>query len=98
MPAQLAHALIVEDPQAKSSLPCRHVLVTMEMPGLDGRHLPKLPERVDEPGDLPSPEYDGYREVTTAFIDGNKYDAKDPIGYINSFEIGNKEDEALSKQ
>ncbi|MCA9136020.1 MAG: ABC transporter substrate-binding protein, partial [Planctomycetales bacterium] len=51
-----------------------------------------------EPGDLPSPEYDGYREVTTAFIDGNKYDAKDPIGYINSFEIGNKEDEALSKQ
>lgn len=48
--------------------------------------------------DLPSPDYDGYREVTTAFIDGNKYDAKDPIGYINSFDIGNKEDEALAKQ
>lgn len=53
--------------------------------------------KIDET-DLPPAGYDGYREVTTAFIDGNKYDAKDPIGYINSFEIGNKEDEALSGQ
>ncbi|MDH7444185.1 CmpA/NrtA family ABC transporter substrate-binding protein [Aquimarina sp. 2201CG14-23] len=37
------------------------------------------------------PKTDGYKPVTTDFIDGNKYDAKDPIGYINSFGIGNKE-------
>ncbi len=37
------------------------------------------------------PKTDGYKPVTTDFIDGKKYDAKDPIGYINSFEIGNKE-------
>ncbi len=37
------------------------------------------------------PTTDGYKPATTDFIDGNKYDAKDPIGYINSFTIGNKE-------
>ncbi|ANW95044.1 nitrate ABC transporter substrate-binding protein [Wenyingzhuangia fucanilytica] len=37
------------------------------------------------------PETDGYKPVTTDFIDGNKYDGKDPIGYINSFKIGNKD-------
>ncbi len=37
------------------------------------------------------PDTDGYKPATSAFIDGNTYDAKDPIGYINSFEIGNKE-------
>jgi len=44
------------------------------------------------------PETDGYKPATTKFIDGNAYDAKDPIGYINSFEIGNKDDEALKAQ
>jgi len=43
------------------------------------------------PGELPAASYDGYREPTTDFIDGNKYDARDPIGYINSFKIGNKD-------
>ncbi len=37
------------------------------------------------------PTTDGYKPATTDFIDGNKYDAKDPLGYINSFKIGNKE-------
>lgn len=37
------------------------------------------------------PTTDGYKPATTDFIDGNKYDAKDPIGYINSFKIGNKD-------
>ncbi len=37
------------------------------------------------------PVTDGYKPATTDFIDGNKFDAKDPIGYINSFKIGNKE-------
>ena len=37
------------------------------------------------------PETDGYKPVTTDFIDGASYDAKDPIGYINSFQIGNKD-------
>lgn len=38
------------------------------------------------------PDTDGYKAATTDFIDGNAYDGKDPIGYINSFEIGNKEE------
>ncbi|MEQ8878796.1 MAG: CmpA/NrtA family ABC transporter substrate-binding protein [Cyclobacteriaceae bacterium] len=37
------------------------------------------------------PETDGYKAVTSDFIDGNAYDGKDPIGYINSFNIGNKD-------
>ena len=41
--------------------------------------------------EIPAADYDGYREVTTDFIDGKQYDAKDPIGYINSFTIGNKD-------
>ena len=40
------------------------------------------------------PETDGYKEVSSDFIDGKTYDGKDPIGYINSFSIGNK-DESL---
>lgn len=40
------------------------------------------------------PDTDGYKPATTDFIDGNKYDAKDPLGYINSFKIGNKESQA----
>lgn len=51
-----------------------------------------------EETDLPKAGYDGYREPTDAFIDGNAYDAKDPIGYINSFAIGNKEAAELEKQ
>ncbi|WNJ17845.1 CmpA/NrtA family ABC transporter substrate-binding protein [Pontibacter sp. G13] len=38
------------------------------------------------------PETDGYKAPTTDFIDGNSYDGKDPIGYINSFQIGIKEE------
>ncbi|WP_345004124.1 CmpA/NrtA family ABC transporter substrate-binding protein [Snuella lapsa] len=38
------------------------------------------------------PTTDGYKPATTDFIDGKVYDAKDPIGYINSFAIGNKEE------
>lgn len=44
-----------------------------------------------DPKEFPAADYAGYREVTTDFIDGKQYDAKDPIGYINSFEIGNKD-------
>jgi len=47
-----------------------------------------------EEGKIPAtdiPSTDGYKPATTAFIDGTKYDAKDPIGYINSFKIGNKD-------
>ena len=36
------------------------------------------------------PTTDGYKPATTEFIDGKSYNAKDPIGYINSFKIGNK--------
>ena len=37
------------------------------------------------------PETDGYKPATSEFIDGVAYDAKDPIAYINSFDIGNKD-------
>ncbi len=45
-------------------------------------------------GQIPAsdiPDTDGYKPATTDFIDGTAYDAKDPIGYINSFTIGNKD-------
>ncbi len=51
-----------------------------------------------DPNEIPVAGYDGYREVTSDFIDGKTYDAKDPIGYINSFEIGNKEPASLAQQ
>lgn len=37
------------------------------------------------------PETDGYKPPTADFIDGKTYDGKDPVGYINSFTIGNKD-------
>ncbi|MBD0403265.1 CmpA/NrtA family ABC transporter substrate-binding protein [Flammeovirga sp. EKP202] len=40
------------------------------------------------------PQTDGYKAPTKDFIDGKLFDGKDPLGYINSFEIGNK-DEAM---
>lgn len=46
-----------------------------------------------EEGKIPTsdiPKTDGYKPATTDFIDGKTFDAKDPIGYINSFAIGNK--------
>ncbi|MCM8569107.1 ABC transporter substrate-binding protein [Gramella jeungdoensis] len=51
-----------------------------------------------EEGHIPAsdiPETDGYKPATSEFIDGNTYDAKDPIGYINSFKIGNKDESSL---
>ncbi|MFY0712671.1 ABC transporter substrate-binding protein [Seonamhaeicola sp. NFXS20] len=47
-----------------------------------------------EEGNIPAtdiPETNGYKPATSNFIDGTTYDAKDPIGYINSFKIGNKD-------
>ncbi len=41
------------------------------------------------------PETDGYKAPTSDFIDGKVYDAKDPLGYINSFKIGNKDESAI---
>ncbi|MFT6867282.1 MAG: nitrate/nitrite transport system substrate-binding protein [Cyclobacteriaceae bacterium] len=37
------------------------------------------------------PKTDGYKTPTSDFIDGISYDGKDPIGYINSFKVGNKD-------
>lgn len=54
----------------------------------------KAAELLVAEGHIPAsdiPNTDGYKPVTTDFIDGNSYDAKDPIGYINSFAIGNKD-------
>ncbi|MEP3389857.1 MAG: CmpA/NrtA family ABC transporter substrate-binding protein [Reichenbachiella sp.] len=41
------------------------------------------------------PKTDGFKPATAEFIDGITYDGKDPIGYINSFEIGNKDEKIL---
>ena len=54
----------------------------------------KAAEILVKEGKIPAsdiPETDGYKPATTDFIDGTKFDAKDPIGYINSFAIGNKD-------
>lgn len=37
------------------------------------------------------PQTDGYKPRTSEFIDGKAFDGRDPIGYINSFAIGNKD-------
>jgi len=37
------------------------------------------------------PTTDGYKPASADFIDGKKFDGKDPMSYINSFEIGNKD-------
>ena len=47
-----------------------------------------------EEGKIPAtdiPQTDGYKPATSDFIDGTTYNGKDPIGYINSFGIGNKD-------
>jgi nitrate/nitrite transport system substrate-binding protein len=51
-----------------------------------------------EPSDVPSPDYDGFRPVTSDFIDGMAFDAKDPVGYVNGFQIGNKDPSELATQ
>ena len=33
---------------------------------------------------------DGYRAPSTDFIDGNSYDGRQPVDYVNSFSIGLK--------
>ncbi|MEM9868882.1 MAG: nitrate ABC transporter substrate-binding protein, partial [Bacteroidota bacterium] len=58
----------------------------------------KAAELLVAEGHIPAsdiPATDGYKPATSEFIDGNTYDAKDPIGYINSFEIGNKDGSSL---
>jgi nitrate/nitrite transport system substrate-binding protein len=37
------------------------------------------------------PDTDGYKPATNEFIDGQAYDGKDPLGYLNAFKIGNKD-------
>jgi len=54
----------------------------------------KAAETLVAEGKIPAtdiPETDGYKPATSEFIGGTKYDAKDPVGYINSFKIGNKD-------
>ncbi len=36
---------------------------------------------------------DGFKPVTKEFIDGLEYDGKEPIKYLNSHKIGNKDPE-----
>lgn len=51
-----------------------------------------------DPNEIPAPAYDGYREVTSDFMDGKTYDGKNPVGYLNGFEIGIKDSEHLSQE
>ena len=46
----------------------------------------------------PNDTWVGYREASDEFIDGNTYDGRKPIEYINSFEIGIKEELDLSSR
>ena len=58
----------------------------------------KAAELLVAEGHIPSediPTTDGFKPATSDFIDGKIYDAKDPIGYIDSFKIGNKENSSL---
>ena len=51
-------------------------------------------EALVKEGKIPAtdiPATDGYKPATKDFIDGKLFDGKDPIGYINSFSIGNKD-------
>ena len=43
------------------------------------------------------PDTDGYKPATTDFIDGLSYDGRDPLGYLNSFKIGNKDAAPVSR-
>ncbi|KAF0093925.1 MAG: nitrate/nitrite transport system substrate-binding protein [Puniceicoccaceae bacterium 5H] len=49
-----------------------------------------LDEGLIEKDEIPW-DTDGYKPATDAFIDGITYDAHDPIGYLNSHQIGNKD-------
>lgn len=49
-----------------------------------------LEEGLIEESDVPW-KTDGYKPPTSEFIDGVTYDGRDPIGYINAHEIGNKD-------
>lgn len=44
-----------------------------------------------ENSEIPPEDTDGYRPVTTDFIDGNQYDGHKPLEYIKSFKIGIKD-------
>ncbi len=50
-----------------------------------------LSEGLIEDSDIPQNGYDGYRPASNEFIDGTLYDAKDPLGYLRNFKIGNKD-------
>jgi len=49
-----------------------------------------LAEGLIEKADVPWSS-DGYKPATSDFIDGVPYDGRDPIGYLNSHTIGNKD-------
>lgn len=49
-----------------------------------------LAEGLIEAADVPW-DTDGYKPATSDFIDGVTYDGRDPIGYLNSHKIGNKD-------
>ncbi|MCC9627041.1 ABC transporter substrate-binding protein [Blastopirellula sp. JC732] len=42
--------------------------------------------------DIPADDTDGYKPATSDFIDGIPYDGHDPIAYLNSHKIGNKDE------
>ena len=64
------------------------------------KHL--IEEGLMDKSDLPKfpflSRWKGYRKPTSEFIDGNTYSAKKPIDYINSFELGIKDDPSLSRK
>lgn len=41
--------------------------------------------------EIPGPDYDGYREPSSEFIDGKTFDGKRPTDYLSQFELGNRD-------
>ncbi|MGE9297372.1 MAG: CmpA/NrtA family ABC transporter substrate-binding protein [Puniceicoccales bacterium] len=54
-----------------------------------------LEEGYIEESDVPW-DADGFKAPTDEFIDGVSYDGRDPIGYLNSHKIGNKDPDGLA--
>ncbi len=51
-----------------------------------------------EEDEFPAADYAGYKDPTSDFIDGIEYDGTKPIEYLNSHEIGNKDDPSLAEK
>ena len=77
-------------PEAKPAAWYKETISSIYRPDIWTQAAKLLVEEGNIPaGDIPTT--DGFKPATADFIDGTTYDGKDPISYINSFKIGNKD-------